>query len=101
MSDALVSIAGQQEKILAVADKTQRNEDDIQHLFKLNRAVEITVTDHILTPRHSPQGNTDNTDTKFDKVQFTVITAAIMGAGAFIWKFIQTVMSFMTTHSGG
>jgi hypothetical protein len=97
MSEALISIAGHQEKILAVADKTQRNETDIQHLFKLNRETETNITDHILSPRHSPQGKTD---TRFDKVQVAVVTAALLGGCAFVWKFIQTVMVFMT-QSGG
>lgn len=100
MSEAVVLIARQQEKIVAIADKTQRNQDDIQNLFKLTRTVETHLNDHILSSGHSAQGKQDK-DTKFDRVQVAVITAAILGALGFAKQFIQTVMSFMTTHSGG
>jgi len=98
MSKAVVAIAQQQERLVAIADKTDQNKHDIDNLFHINRETEKRLTDHITSAGHSPQGDNTNAAkaSNYDKIQVSLITSAILTVAAVIWKFIEKVLSVVS-----
>jgi hypothetical protein len=96
MSNAIVTIAQQQEKLVAIADKTDQNKNDIDNLFKINRETEKRLNGHIESAGHSPQGDSSNAvkASNYDKIQVSLITSAILGAAAVVYKFIEKVIDY-------
>lgn len=94
MSNAIVTIAQQQEKLVAIADKTDQNKIDINNLFKINRETEKRLNTHIESAGHSPQGDSSNAvkASNYDKIQVSLITSALLGAAAVVYKFIEHVL---------
>lgn len=84
MVQVMKTQSAQTERLVAIADKTERNRDDIAKTEK-------RLNYHILSPGHSPVGRTDSDSKakKWDKLTTSLIIGAILGAGSFIWKLIE------------
>ena len=92
MSKAVVDIAKHQERLIAIADKTDQNKTDIDNLFHINRNTEKRLNTHIESAGHSPQGDSSNAAkaSNYDKIQVSLITSAILGAAAVVYKFVRS-----------
>jgi len=106
MSESLIQIAAQNERIIALAEKTGKNEHDINNLYKYQRDTDKRITEHILSPGHTAAGipfngvTTDKAE-KWDKLQVSIVTAALLGAAGTIWKFVQVVLNQLNHLNGG
>ena len=99
MSGALITIAAQQERLVAIADKTDSNKDDINSLFKINRENERRLNDHINNHSAPISLNKTNPDgslskaKKWDMLTMSLFTGAALGAAGFIWKLVEKAIT--------
>lgn len=103
MTSAVIEIARHQERIISLAEKQEHNDKDIDNLYKLQRRHDERLTAHILSSGHTAEGKVDGgLVTKADnwnKLQLSIATAALLGAGGTIYKFITTVLDQLSSIS--
>ena len=104
LTEAIIKVAQQQEKIVALVDKTADNKQNIDNVYDLNRETEKRLTDHILTSGHSSPGQPDvlpKQDSKFDKLQIAIIGAVILGAGNAFLDILKSITDQLSKLNGG
>lgn len=116
MVNALVSIAQHQERLVALADKTEENKNSITMLFKLQRESEAHLSNairdieqklnlHMLN--HPSMENckvnglfSQGKDDKFSKVQISVIVTFILFMATQLWEFVRSTLAVLKSLTG-
>ena len=116
MIDALVDLAKHQERLVALADRTTENKEDIDLLFKSQREVEAQLINRIqdidsrfvahIVNHPTPEsckgskilGHTS--EGKFDKIQVAVILTMIYFLSNQVWSLLQSLVQAAKRTTG-
>ena len=116
MVDALVDIAKHQERLVALADRTEENRVDIGQLAQQHRESESLLYEHLrdvdnkiishMLNHPNPdtcrlsKALTPNNDGKFDKVQVAVILALTYFLAGEAWKLLSGLVQSVKALGG-
>lgn len=94
ISEALIQIARQQERLVSLADKTDSNREDIAKLFEIVRENEKRFNEFLLKRVNTIPASTAAKN--WNNLEKVIVTAATMGALSFFWKIYAAVMGGVT-----
>lgn len=105
LTDAMVDLARQQERIIALADKSNDHSRNIENLYTLCRDNDRQLTRHINSDhtRTSPPNTPDDIKSRaemFDKVRVAVIIAFVIAVANALWDIGQRTLTILNNTGG-